>query len=400
MQEPPPRNAVVTFGCNDDGQLGRSDRSSKTPFTDEDVMTEANLPKMIQGLENAVAISCGSRHSMALTQDGNVCSWGWGKMGQLGHGNYVNALSTPTCIEYFTKNNICIKYISCGGCHSGAIAQDGTVYMWGESHWGQLGIPSYLIDMHQATPVPCQVLDLDSDEKIIQLCCGGTHTLALSDQGSVYAWGRADSGQLGIGKTWLESADPSSIALETPQKIEAAFDGEKVVQVACGAFHSAAVTASGNVYMWGKEDYGMLGVGPTADVHSPKRLEFFQTRPALRVSCGGWHTIVVTRLGETFAFGRNEYGRLGLGDTRSRSRPKQVEALKDIDIIQAASGGSHTLFLSKQGMVYSSGRKGHARLGSAKNSTSLVPELVQEFAIYNRKAVQVSAGGAHSGCLC
>ena len=110
--------------------------------------------------------------------------------------------------------------------------------------------------------------------------------------------------------------------------------------------------------------------------------------------------MAVTEAGETFAFGRNEYGRLGLGDTRCRTRPKKVMALDGIKIKQASCGGSHTLFLSQDGEIFSAGRKGHARLGSATNTTSLAAELVDEFSKFKRQAVQISAGGAHSTCLC
>ena len=116
---------VITFGCNDDGQLGRNDQSSNTPFSVEDRMTESNLPQIVRDLTCPVAaVSCGSRHTIALTQDGRVFTWGWGKMGQLGHGN-DQPISTPTCVEYFQKNNIKIAYVSAGGCHSGAVAENG-----------------------------------------------------------------------------------------------------------------------------------------------------------------------------------------------------------------------------------------------------------------------------------
>ena len=98
-----------------------------------------------------------------------------------------------------------------------------------------------------------------------------------------------------------------------------------------------------------------------------------------RVSCGGWHTVVVAKSGECYAFGRGEYGRLGLGDAKSRTRPHlvrsddpnvkcwqwvvnscvhffQVKALQGKRVIQAACGGSHTLFVTSDGIAYVSGR--------------------------------------------
>jgi alpha-tubulin suppressor-like RCC1 family protein len=116
-------------------------------------------------------------------------------------------------------------------------------------------------------------------------------------------------------------------------------------------------------FRWGKEDYGMLGVGQTSDIQTPQRIEFFEKEPANRVSCGGWHTVVVTRSGKCYAFGRGEYGRLGLGDTKSRYNPALVEALKDQFIVQAACGGFWNLFyLSYDLLTYSFRRNSHSFL--------------------------------------
>lgn len=115
----------------------------------------------------------------------------------------------------------------------------------------------------------------------MKVSCGGTHTAALTNLGRVYVWGRGDSGQLGIGSAWLKDTDDNGLlGVSRPHLVEG-FNGEKVVQVACGAFHSAAVTEQGHVYIWGKEDYGMLGVGQTSDQQTPKRVEFFDDIPAL-----------------------------------------------------------------------------------------------------------------------
>ncbi|KAG2530749.1 hypothetical protein BBO99_00000625 [Phytophthora kernoviae] len=286
----------------------------------------------------------------------------------------------------------------------------GSLYMWGETHWGQLGLPKEYLDSadlllpgeatghdklkaHVLLPIKCPILEEGSGEIILKVSCGGTHTAALTNLGRVYVWGRGDSGQLGIGSTWLQDTDDDGLlGVSRPHLLEG-FNGEKVVQVACGAFHSAAVTEEGHVYIWGKEDYGMLGVGQTSDQQTPKRVEFFDTIPALRVSCGGWHTVVVAKSGDCYAFGRGEYGRLGLGDTKSRTRPHLVKALQGKTVIQAACGGSHTLFVTSDGIAYVAGRPDHGRLGLTDIKSLMVPTCLDLGPIPVR---QVSAGGAHS----
>jgi alpha-tubulin suppressor-like RCC1 family protein len=287
-------------------------------------------------------------------------------MGQLGLGD-LKSSNVPLKVDFFTREGLVVDYISCGGCHSGAVTRNGSLYMWGEAHWGQLGLPKEYNAPHQVWPARCPVLEVSTGEPatIVKLSCGGAHTAALTDQGRVYMWGRCDSGQLGIGEKWVQDsgAEGNTLHVSTPHLLDG-FDREKVVQVACGAFHAAAVTETGAVFIWGKEDYGMLGVGQTSDIQTPKRIDFFDSIPALRVSCGGWHTVVVTKSGECYSFGRGEYGRLGLGDTRSRYRPHLVEALKGKCVVQAACGGSHTLFLTADGFAYSAGRAEYVILPS------------------------------------
>lgn len=87
------------------------------------------------------------------------------------------------------------------------------------------------------------------------------------------------SGQLGVGKDNFQSLPAGVVGFDTPQLIKA-FHGERILKVACGAFHSACVSENGNVYTWGKEDYGMLGIGFTGDAHQPQLVHFFKDFPA------------------------------------------------------------------------------------------------------------------------
>ncbi|KAF0682697.1 Aste57867_25215 [Aphanomyces stellatus] len=410
---------MLTFGCNDDGQLGRGEKK-KPSNTSIDGVSSSHQPQQVDALRglDVVMISCGSRHTLALTADGEVFSWGWGQMGQLGHENHKN-LNLPTKIQFFADHKIKVAFISAGGCHSGAITDKGQVYMWGEAHWGQLGLSADFKELHQATPVLCKVLPANSTDKIISLSCGGTHTVALSgtsikpyismisptcvpEQGHVYTWGRRDNGQLGLGRKWLHlEIETDGASSFTPTRIDPAqFGNEKVVQVSAGAFHTAAVTETGAVFTWGKEDYGMLGVGHTADIHKPRKVTLFDSEPAIRVSCGGWHTAVVTRSGDAYVFGRGEYGRLGLGDTRCHATPIKVSALSDHTIVEVACGGTHSLFLTAKGQAFSCGRADHGRLGNEEvKKFCVVPEGIQETNLGSVPVIQVSTGGAHSSCL-
>lgn len=111
----------------------------------------------------------------------------------------------------------------------------------------------------------------------------------------------------------------------------------RVTAFACGAFHSAAVVEGGELYTWGKGEWGMLGHRTIGDEHRPRVVELLRHTRVVAVSCGGWHTAAITESGEVFAFGRGEYGRLGLGDTSSRIVPHRVRGRENRPLPRAAA---------------------------------------------------------------
>lgn len=208
----------------------------------------------------------------------------------------------------------------------------------------------------------------------------------------------------------------------------------RVIAFACGAFHSAAVVESGELYTWGKGEWGMLGHRTIGDEHWPRVVDPLRHTRVVAVSCGGWHTAAITEAGEVFAFGRGEYGRLGLGDTSSRITPHrvsepslpasaalwyalctnfpllflplgQVEALREHRISSVSCGGTHTLFVSRDGQVFACGRGEFGRCGTGSSQTLLTPQRTTLRGVlpagvpasYVAEArVSVTAGGAHS----
>ncbi|CAB1099145.1 unnamed protein product [Ectocarpus sp. CCAP 1310/34] len=176
--------------------------------------------------------------------------------------------------------------------------------------------------------------------------CGGMHTAALTSEGVVYCWGRADSGQLGIGAAWVHETSSGVMGVEWPRRVRGLLEGRRTVRqrlddvvvprlealvsdnvpseesIACGGFHTAAVTTDGECYTWGKEDFGMLGCSNEALLKHVPWVEGNGSgsgrQKAKAVACGGWHTAVVGEKGGVWMCGRGEYGRLGLGDQKSQ----------------------------------------------------------------------------------
>ncbi|KAM3568620.1 hypothetical protein VYU27_009262, partial [Nannochloropsis oceanica] len=230
-----------------------------------------------------------------------------------------------------------------------------------------------------------------------------------------------------IGRKWLEERSNTGKGLGCPSLVPPESFDAPVRQLSCGAFHTAAVTRSGKVFTWGREEHGMLGHDVPPDKFTdaqdrPKEVETtVHTGPARSVSCGGWHTCMVTEVGRVFTCGRGEYGRLGLGDQRSRLTVVEVEGLEEEPVVEASAGGTHTMVLTKQGHIYSYGRGDFDRLGlrpspasasfpspsspssppssSSSSLDSYRPKLVQYLKMARQRVCCVQSGGAHSACI-
>jgi len=417
---------VVGWGCNGDKQLLLTELHEKLP-----------LPGPIGHLAGRVVmVSCGSRHSLALTSDGQVFAWGWNALGQLGipvdASDPVLSMRTPiVALDVARADEGAVVEIAAGGMHSAARFTSGHVYSWGMSRFGQLGLgPEAVADKVVATPGMVRLASLTEGvgngtvgKPLVarQLSCGGMHTAALSMTGEVYCWGRADSGQLGIGRRWITNPvsgrDGSYIdtslclsGMHSPELVEnfVASD-DHVVQVACGAFHTMAATKQGKLFSWGKEESGCLGIHFTGEsllsgVYQPHEVQLPPGISVARVSCGGAHSLVLSTDGRVLACGKNENGRLGLPNEKNQltfcelpvfSAPSQGGGMGKV--VMVACGGAHSLFLTDEGKVYASGRGSQGRLGSGSEKQALEPILVSmPFHPTGAHPAFVSAGGQHS----
>jgi alpha-tubulin suppressor-like RCC1 family protein len=178
--------------------------------------------------------------------------------------------------------------------------------------------------------------------EIRQIACGDSHCLAITGDGDVFSWGRNQNGQLGLGHT-----DDCNI----PQKV-LAFQGVGVSMLAAGAEHTAAVTESGKLYGWGWGRYGNLGLGDRSDRLVPGEVAAIAGERMTQVACGWRHTISVSESGKLFTFGWSKYGQLGHGDFQDHLIPHQVEALEKTKVQSISGGWRHTMALDSEGQLY------------------------------------------------
>ena len=221
---------VWSWGSNFQGQLGRQSDS---------VLNQT--PARIEVLPKITHLATGKNHTLALSDKGEVWAWGANTAGQLGQGN-LNSLTKPTRVLI----NAVIRAIAAGDTHSLAIDANGRLYAWGSNNLGQLGtVTSSKLAGYSASPLRVQL-----GFKLKQVDAGMHYTIALSDQGELYAWGWNGMGQLG-----------KSAVHSTNQAIKIS-DLKRVREISAGAFHILALNERG-LYAWGDNRNSACGISST-----------------------------------------------------------------------------------------------------------------------------------------
>jgi RCC1 and BTB domain-containing protein len=234
---------------------------------------------------------------LIVTKDDKTFAFGRNSYSQLGFGHnqvvnetqIVEELCDQQIIDFANSSCHCIARNSCG-----------KVYSWGWNGWGLLGIGSQDKSFHK--PILNQYLN---NEFVIDISCGGFHSLVLTNCGEVYAWGYNYSGQIGNG------CNDDQLK---PIKLKG-FNNKKVVMISCGWKHSMALTECGHVYSWGENECGQLGIGNTVHSNEPKFVAVIGKNKCNvfieKISCGLAHSLLLSSDGNIYAFGRNKFGELG-----------------------------------------------------------------------------------------
>jgi len=236
-----------------------------------------DLPQRVESLFGTpiIDIACGLDHSIALTADGDVLTWGYNREGQLGLGQDEEDVSIPTRVSGIKKK---IKRVYAGLDFCIALTEDGDYYAWGFGEKWQLGNKERDIKLR---PVLCGL----PEEKIIDFALGGASVIAISEVGHVYSWGDGSNGRLGHGDEetvpWAKLIDSLAL-LEAP-----------VVKVAGKGGHHLALTSAGEVYSWGLGRSGRLGQGGDDDFFQPTLIKALAGKKAVQIAAGMDHSLVV-----------------------------------------------------------------------------------------------------------
>jgi RHS repeat-associated protein len=343
------------FGLDLYGQLG--DNSSNN---------SKNYAVGVNNLSNVVSVSAGGYHSVALTSNGKVWTFGHGGLGQIGDGltNQFNVL--PVSVPSLSN----MLAIAAGKYHTIGLKVDGTVWTWGRNYRGQLGI-GYASTNNQITPL--QIAGLTN---VVGVSAGTWDCFAVTEDGRLFGWGFNDSGQLGLGITGTNVVPAQVIGLTN------------VVLASGGDYHSLALQADGSAWAMGTNTSGQLGIVASTN-NSLIPVPVSISKSVVSVSAGGAHSTALDSMGNLWVWGHNVHGEAGHGPPFLASNGVPVlKALPNISL----DTDNHSLFLKFDGTVLSSGFNASGQLGDGTTTNHSSPQIVKLL----RDVAAVNAGGSHS----
>jgi len=320
------------------------------------------------------SIAAGGSHTLIIGSDGRILGWGSNAYGQLGleSGSTYN---TPQEVMPETTN---WAAVSGGMYHSMALTKDGALWAWGNNSYGQLGVVT-----PGSRSLPVRVVS--DDQKWIMVSAGWYHTLAIKADGSLWAWGSNAQGQLGIGN---KSITMSGTPVQIP--------GEWMY-VAAGQYHSLGIKKDGSLWAWGNNSAGQLGNNnPGITQYAPVMIDSAESGEWIMVAAGcveedyRSHSLAVKSDGSLWSWGWNQYGQLGDRSYVNKYIPSRVG--NEYDWVAVSAGGRHSMALKKNGSLYAFGYNAYGQLGNGSYATSNEPVRVSS----EWKWAAASAGNDHS----
>ena len=299
-------------------------------------------------------------------------SWGVGTDGELGHPSFQKeaTLMGDAYVQVEPRRIIRskrFKSFAVGSQYTLALDQQGKLYHWGLSHTKKF---------QSNEPKP-----LDMEKRFSKIAIGSNHAAAVSEDGEVYTWGRNQgSNWMGIsfmgGGGYLGHGDTQSVHL--PKRIDFLSKyGAKAADVVCGGRHTVIRTVDGELLSCGVGEYGRLGTGSTVDSLEPAPLETLVEEDIIQIAAGSSHTLALSKSGKLFVWGRNDYGQLGFEDSymdmyslEDIPRLLDARAFQDKQIVSIIAARGRSGAITEDGQFFTWGYK------SSHMPTLLSPRLL------------------------
>jgi hypothetical protein len=340
---------------------------------DNQVINQSSPVREITSSINWCQISVGRNTTKAIKTDGSLWAWGTNVCGDIGD-NTVTTKSSPVR-EITSSTNWC-QVSSSDGSHTIAIKNDSSLWAWGINTCGGLGD-------NTITSRSSPVREITSSTNWCQVSGGIGNTGAIKNDGSLWAWGRNTCGKLGDNTETNRSSPVKEITSST-----------NWCQVSAGGCHTSAIKIDGSLWSWGSNLCGRLGDNTTIPKSSPVR-EITSSTNWCQVSASEFHTSAIKTDGSLWAWGCNASGRLGNNSTINRSSPVR-EITSSTNWCQVVAGNYNTSAIKTDGSLWAWGSGSCGILGD--NTTIPKSSPVREITS-STNWCQVSAGYRHMGAI-
>ncbi|MFP4187381.1 MAG: InlB B-repeat-containing protein [Acholeplasmataceae bacterium] len=369
-------NTIYTWGRNHSGQLGNNDTLDQWLPTDVTEYFSLSSGDFVHEEEEViVSAHANGDHSASITSYGHLFVWGNNSSGQVGDNTTTDrntGIKITSQFNLATGENIDIA--STGNDHNLTVTSQGRIFVWGSNSFGTLG-DGTTTNMNSPSEVTAR-FNLDWGEYIIDVFSGDQTSFAITSEDRIFAWGNNTYGQLGDGTT-----DHRDLPVEITNRFPGLNPDEVIVDIVGGAYHTLALTSDGNLFAWGRNWLGQLGDGTTDDRHSPVNInEHFSFDAGVTVesiAAGENHSVAIDSDGDVYSWGDNLFGQLGNGEQGQQTSPINITEEFAFDAeeipIHIAAGRLHNVLTTSENRIFTWGNNGSGQLGNKSFDSSSVP---------------------------
>jgi alpha-tubulin suppressor-like RCC1 family protein len=300
------------------------------------------------------------------------------------------SLYTNQQLEYLLLVNLRSNqnhYLSAGDSHSMIIIPERSKFPRGQVHGAGSNIHGQLGfgPYGSRTAFASVKKDMMDLESVVVISASTRHSLILNSQGQVYSFGSNLTGQLGLGDT---------IARTRPVLLEDVTGMGRIMNLSAGNDHSLFLNSQGQVFSCGSNRFLQLGLGGGENKMIPTLIDI--PIPMIAISAGGCHSLLLDSQGRVYSFGSYGFGQLGLVNVTCQGIPTLIDEIyhNHVSVIAISAGHVHSLILTSQGQVFSFGGGAHDELGNGGTNNESLPHLIRDISIY--PIVAISAGHHHS----